>query len=144
MLAFAAALLGAAFAQWSAPWVAHSISTPDYPARFSMPADWRVFGFGVALSVFVMLLFGLAPALRASSVKPASALKGDRLGVKPPRQDHPAVEGHQFARVARKIGQRAYRIAFRVQVSAIAYLEAGNRGRADVGPRLQQLFNSFG
>ena len=76
MLALAAALLGAAFAQWSAPWVAHSISTPDYPARFSMQADWRVLGFGVALSVFVMLLFGLAPALRASSVKPASALKG--------------------------------------------------------------------
>ena len=76
MLAFAAALLGAAFAQWSAPWVAQSISTPDYPARFGMQADWRVLGFGVALSVVVMLLFGLAPALRASSVNPASALKG--------------------------------------------------------------------
>jgi putative ABC transport system permease protein len=76
MLAFAAALLGAAFAQWSAPWVAQSISTPDYPARFGMQADWRVLGFGVALSVLVMLLFGLAPSMRASSVNPASALKG--------------------------------------------------------------------
>lgn len=76
MLAFAASLLGAALAQWSAPWVAHSISTPDYPARFSMPADWRVLGFGVALGILVMLLFGLAPALRVSSVQPVSALKG--------------------------------------------------------------------
>lgn len=76
MLALAAALLGATFAQWSSPWVAQSISTPDYPARLSMQADWRVLAFGVALSIFVMLLFGLAPALRASSVKPASALKG--------------------------------------------------------------------
>ena len=32
--------------------------------------------FGLALTLFVTLLFGLAPALRASGVKPASALKG--------------------------------------------------------------------
>ncbi len=76
MLAFAAGLLGAGFAQWSAPWVARSISTPDYPARFSMPADWRVLGFGAALCVVVVLLFGLAPALGASGVRPASVLKG--------------------------------------------------------------------
>jgi predicted lysophospholipase L1 biosynthesis ABC-type transport system permease subunit len=35
-----------------------------------------VLGFGVALALIVTLLFGLAPALRASAVKPASALKG--------------------------------------------------------------------
>src|ERR1035438_9660892 len=33
-------------------------------------------GFGMALTLGVVLLFGLAPALRASAVKPASALKG--------------------------------------------------------------------
>jgi hypothetical protein len=41
-----------------------------------LPPDWRVVSFGVALIVGVMLLFGLLPALRASSVKPVSALKG--------------------------------------------------------------------
>ena len=76
MLAFAAATLGSLFAWWSAPWVARLISTPDSPARLILPADWRVLGFGVLLVVGVMLLFGLAPALKASSVKPASALKG--------------------------------------------------------------------
>jgi predicted permease len=44
--------------------------------RLSLPADWRVLGFAVALALGVTLLFGLAPALRASAVKPASALKG--------------------------------------------------------------------
>jgi predicted permease len=76
MLALAAALLGSVFAWWSAPLVVRLISTPDSPARLILPADWRVFGFGVLLVAGVMLLFGLAPALRASTVTPASALKG--------------------------------------------------------------------
>jgi predicted permease len=76
MLALAAALLGSVFAGWSAPLVVRLISTPDSPARLILPADWRVFGFGVLLVAGVMLLFGLAPALRASTVTPASALKG--------------------------------------------------------------------
>ncbi len=64
------------FAWWSAPMVTKMISTPDYPARLMLPADRRVLGFGVALVVTVVLVFGLFPALRASGVKPVSALKG--------------------------------------------------------------------
>jgi predicted permease len=52
------------------------INPPDNPARLFLPADWRVLGFGLLLTVGVMLLFGLAPALRASAVHPVSALKG--------------------------------------------------------------------
>src|SRR5215831_2487484 len=52
------------------------ISTPGKPIELVLPADWRVFAFGLLLTAAVTLLFGLAPALRASGVKPASALKG--------------------------------------------------------------------
>jgi predicted permease len=52
------------------------INPRDNPVRLSLPADWRVLGFGLVLTLGVMLLFGLTPALRASAVKPASALKG--------------------------------------------------------------------
>jgi predicted permease len=75
-LAFLAAAIGALFAWWSAPLVVRMINPPDNPARLFLPADWRVLGFGLALTLGVTFLFGLAPALRASSVKPASALKG--------------------------------------------------------------------
>jgi predicted permease len=75
-LAFLAAALGAVFAWWSVPVVVGMINPPDNPARLFLPADWRVVGFGLLLTVGVMLLFGLAPALRASAVKPVSALKG--------------------------------------------------------------------
>ena len=52
------------------------INSPDNPARLILPADWRVLGFGLALALAVTLLFGLTPAIQASTVKPAGALKG--------------------------------------------------------------------
>jgi predicted permease len=75
-LAFLAAGIGAAFAWWSAPLIVGMINPPVYASRLVLPADWRVLGFGLALACGVTLLFGLTPALRASAVKPVSALKG--------------------------------------------------------------------
>jgi ABC-type antimicrobial peptide transport system permease subunit len=73
---FLAAAAGALFAWWSVPLVLGMQNPLDEPLRLSLPADWRVLGFGLALTLAVTLLFGLAPALRASAVKPAGALKG--------------------------------------------------------------------
>jgi predicted permease len=75
-LALLAAAIGGLFAWWSGPFVVSMINPADNPARLVLPADWRVFGFGLAVALGVTLLFGLAPALRASSVNPVSALKG--------------------------------------------------------------------
>ncbi len=76
MLAVAATLAGGLFAWWSAPLVVSMINPPDNPVRLVLPADWRVLGFSGALAIGVTLLFGLVPALRASAVKPISALRG--------------------------------------------------------------------
>jgi predicted permease len=76
MLAALAGALGAVFAWRAAPLVLRLISTSDTPARLILPFDGRVFAFGLGLVVGVSLLFGLLPALRASTVKPVGALKG--------------------------------------------------------------------
>jgi predicted permease len=76
ILAGLASVLGCFFAWWAAPFVVSLINPPDSPARFVLPADWRVIAFVVGLTVLVTLLFGLAPAIRASAVQPVSALKG--------------------------------------------------------------------
>jgi predicted permease len=76
LIAGIASGLGILFAWWAAPLVVGMINPPNDPAHLILPADWRVIGFAVVLTFAVTLLFGLAPALRASSVKPASALKG--------------------------------------------------------------------
>jgi putative ABC transport system permease protein len=77
-IAICGAALGGAFAWWSAPLVVSMINPPDHPVRLVLPADLRVLGFAAALAVSVTLLLGLGPALRASAVQPASALKGGR------------------------------------------------------------------
>ncbi|WP_321477667.1 ABC transporter permease [uncultured Paludibaculum sp.] len=76
LIALAAAAAGAGFSAWAAPFVVSRINQPDNPARLAMPIDWRVLAFAFGLTLLVTCLFGLAPALRASGVKPASALKG--------------------------------------------------------------------
>lgn len=76
IIATLAATLGCVLAWWAAPFVVSLINPPDSPARFVLPADWRVTTFVVALTTVVTFLFGLAPAIRASAVKPVSALKG--------------------------------------------------------------------
>jgi putative ABC transport system permease protein len=75
-VAVLATAIGALFAWWSAPFIVGMINPPAYPARLVLPADWRVLGFALALACGVTFLFGLAPSLRASSVKPVNALRG--------------------------------------------------------------------
>ena len=76
LLALFASILGAIFAAWSAPFVLGLINPPDNPARLALSADWRVLLFGFGLILVVVLLLGLLPALRASAVRPVTALKG--------------------------------------------------------------------
>ena len=76
LLGLAASVGGGWFAWWSAPFVVSRISTADNPVRLALPADTHVLLFGIALAIATTLLFSLIPALRASAVRPASALKG--------------------------------------------------------------------
>ena len=77
MLAGFASIVGALFASWSAPLVVSMLTRPNEPIRLILDTDWRALGFSLGLALFVTLLFGLTPALRASAVKPISALKGE-------------------------------------------------------------------
>ncbi len=76
ILAFISSALGALFAAWSAPFVISTLGGSDNPVRLALPADIRVFLFMFGLTLVVTCLFGLLPALRASAIQPASALKG--------------------------------------------------------------------
>ena len=77
MLALGASALGALVAWWAAPAVMSMIEPIEIPVRLVLDFDWRLASFGAVLAVLVTALFGFAPALRASSVTPVTALKGD-------------------------------------------------------------------
>ncbi|HET9370269.1 MAG TPA: ABC transporter permease, partial [Vicinamibacterales bacterium] len=76
------AALGAAgalvVARWGSGFLIHQISTGQTPVYLDLTLDWRVLGFTAAVAIGVSLLFGVAPALRASRVAPAGAA-GARL-----------------------------------------------------------------
>ena len=58
-----------------------SLSTPHDPLFVDLGTDWRVLGFTTALAVLTCILFGLAPALRATSVSPGVVLKESGRGM---------------------------------------------------------------
>jgi predicted permease len=76
VLAICASAAGAAFAWWAAPFVISLVDIGE-PLHLILDADWRTVAFGLVLTMIVAVLFGLAPALRASAVRPVRALKGD-------------------------------------------------------------------
>ena len=75
LLAVIASLAGTLFAWWSAPFVVSMLAPAERPVRLILDIGWRALAFSVALTFAVTVLFGLAPALRASFVKPVNALK---------------------------------------------------------------------
>ena len=76
LLAILASVAGAIFAAWAAPLVVSMLAPAERPVRLILAIDWRTLAFGLTLAMSVALLFGLAPALRASSIDPLGTLKG--------------------------------------------------------------------
>ena len=76
LIAMAASMLGLLCSWFAAPFVVEKLTPPDQPIRLALHMDWRVTLFAVALAFAVTMFFGLAPALRASSISPVTALKG--------------------------------------------------------------------
>ena len=75
LLASAACLGGVLVAVAAAPVVVSMLSTSTNTIRLDLHYDWRVLAFLGVAGLAVTVLFGLVPALRASSVSPNDALK---------------------------------------------------------------------
>jgi predicted permease len=75
MIAVAACALGAVLAMVVAPAIASMLSTSRTIVRLDLHMNWRLLVFLAGVGSLVTLLFGLAPALRASAVLPGNALK---------------------------------------------------------------------
>jgi putative ABC transport system permease protein len=76
LVALFAAMLGVLFAWYSAPLVVSMLAPPEEPVRLVLDPDWRTLAFVVAAAASITLLCGLAPAVRASAMRPLGALKG--------------------------------------------------------------------
>jgi predicted permease len=81
LLAGAGAALGVILAQVGTRGLVALISTPTAPVSLDLALNFRVIGFTALLASCTALLFGLAPALRATRVTPESAMKANSRGV---------------------------------------------------------------
>jgi len=74
-LAAAACALGLLFAYLIAPSIVVQLGTTEFPAWLDVGPGSRTLAFAITLGLLTTLLFGVVPALRASSVPPGDALK---------------------------------------------------------------------
>ena len=83
LIALAVCAFGLLFASVAGPAVVGMLAPPDDPVRLDLRLDWRLLAFAGVLTLLMTALFGLVPALRASSVSPIAALKtGGRSGAR--------------------------------------------------------------
>ncbi len=80
VIAALGAALGALLAQMLSRFLVSSLATGVNPLFVNLSPDWRVFGFIAGLAVFTCLLFGMAPALRATGTNPGNVLKAGGRG----------------------------------------------------------------
>lgn len=74
LLAGVAGVAGLAIA-WATSRLLLELKPPNIPITLAIPMDWRVVVFTTAVSVATGLIFGLAPAVRASAVGASRVLK---------------------------------------------------------------------
>jgi predicted permease len=110
LLSSAGALVGILIAHWGTALLVHYISTARNEVFLDLSLDSRVLGFTVAIAVFTSVLFGLLPALRATRVSLALAMKGNQ-----------AVESERSGRLR----SRHWIVASQVALSLVLLVAAG-------------------
>jgi predicted permease len=86
LLAGVGAALGAALALALSRFLVEFLSTSDNPVFLDLAPDWRVLGFAAGLAVLTCLLFGLAPAIRATRMEPGAVMKTGGRGMTASRE----------------------------------------------------------
>ena len=76
LLSFIGAAAGVLLALWGSRALVQLISTRTAIVSLDLALDWRVLAFTMTVGVLTGLLFGVAPALRATGLTPATALAG--------------------------------------------------------------------
>ncbi len=76
LLAVVACVLGLVFARVAGPTIVQMLAPSANPAYLELRMDLRLLGVVCIAGAFTTMLFGLAPALRASRVAPVGVLRG--------------------------------------------------------------------
>ncbi|HEX4231546.1 MAG TPA: ABC transporter permease [Bryobacteraceae bacterium] len=86
LLAAAGTVLGMCLAQVLSRTLVAFLNTTDNSVAVPVGLNWHMFGFLAGSAVLTCLLFGLAPAIRASGGAPVTAMHGGRTSTAPPER----------------------------------------------------------
>src|ERR1700719_4964589 len=75
LIGVAGTVLGAVLAQWVSRFLVAFIATSAPDVFVYLHLDWLVLSFTMGIALLTTILFGLAPAFRATRIAPAAALK---------------------------------------------------------------------
>jgi putative ABC transport system permease protein len=75
VMSLCGAVLGLLVARWASTLLVQQLSTANNHVFLDLALDWRVLAFTMVVTVATALLFGTAPAFRASSAEPMEAIK---------------------------------------------------------------------
>ena len=81
LLSLCGATLGLLFARWGSHLLVTMLSTSERTVDLDLALDLRVLAFTTAAAIATGILFGLAPAWRATRVDPQTAMKAQGRGV---------------------------------------------------------------
>ncbi len=81
LLSFIGAAIGVMFAYWGSGLLTRQVMAGPNPLQLDVAPDGRILAFTAAVAVLTGLLFGLAPALRATGVDVGSTLRESSRGL---------------------------------------------------------------
>ena len=141
LLAAIGAALGAALAQALSRILVAFLSTSNNPVFLDLAPNWRVLGFAAALTVVTCLLFGLAPAIRATHMEPSAVMKAGGRGMTASRGRFTLRRALVVAQVASSLVLVAGALLFSRSLSNLLTVETGFReeGVLIAGVNFQRL-----
>jgi len=127
LLAAVGAGVGAWLAQALSQFLVAFISTSADPVFLDLALDWRMLGVAAGLAVLTCLLFGLAPAIRATRVEPGALLKSSGRGMTAGRERFILRRALVVAQVALSLVLVAGALLFSRSLGKLLTVETGFR-----------------
>jgi len=127
LLALLGTALGAVFAAMLSRGLVAFLTTEDNRMFVGLGVDWQVLGFAAGMAVLTCLLFGLAPALRATAVAPASVMRASGRGMTAGRERFSLRRALVVAQVAMSVVLLAGALLFVRSLQKLLAIEPGFR-----------------
>jgi predicted permease len=141
LLAALGAALGAGLAQALSRLLVAFLRASNNPIFLDLTLDWRVLGFAAGLAVLTCLLFGLAPAIRATRMEPGAVMKASGRGMTAGRERFSLRRALTVAQVAISLVLVAGALLFSRSLGKLLTVDTGFRqeGVLTADVRFQRL-----